>query len=168
MNRIFDTSGIPQTILGACETFFDCNPFARAWARYPDVSAELDETMPACEGMSVAFYHHLEPDRFDAVEVIEASEAVEADADYHLWVRVRSGDLWVNVDWTARQFHNLEWDDALQDWNPAFADLPCPMLWLGDGPAHPVVDFTQQRTVTIAPRAAVEMPQASVSNDLGF
>lgn len=164
-----DSSGIPRSILAAAEAFSDTNPFVRPWARYPDVSAELDETMPACEGMSTAFYNFVDHEQFESVEVIEASAPLEADADYHRWVRIRCDGLVVNVDWTARQFHNLEWIEELGDWNPEHADLPCPMIWLGDGPEHPVVDFTVQQKVALpAPAVEPEQPGLESGYSLGI
>jgi len=49
-------------------------------------------------------------------------------------VRVRDSGTGcvLDVDYTARQFHNLEWPPA-----PEHQDLPCPLIWPADG-RHPV------------------------------
>lgn len=98
------------------------------WAAYPDLDdAGQDRTdQVACEQMSRGFAAAAGV----KARVVRGSDADEPLVDEHWWVRVGE----VNVDWTARQFHNLE-----HPANPAHADLPCPLVWEGDG--HPVVSF---------------------------
>lgn len=102
------------------------------WQRYPDVTEAEDartDTM-ACEGMSTAFADLLLQYEANHVALVYADNADASLVGSHVWVRF---GRW-NVDWTARQYFNLE-----HPHNPEHADLPCPLMWEGDG--HPVVAF---------------------------
>ena len=137
------TPHLPASLERAVNEFFEHNEYAREWAVYPDVTEEMDETMPACHGMSEEFVRFLRARGFRA-EVIEADQSLHPDADYHRWARVSVRDDTFNVDWTARQYHNLVWPLA-----PELQALPCPMVWTGDGPAHPLVEFTRQQVIEL-------------------
>ena len=109
---------------------------AALWAAYPDLDDagqdRSDEV--ACEQMSARFVRRAREAGLDATLVV-GTDADEPLVEEHWWAQVEG----LNVDWTARQFHNLE-----HPANPAHADLPCPLLWRGD--EHPVVSF-RTRTV---------------------
>lgn len=104
---------------------------ALLWAAYPDLDDgghdRTDEI--ACEQMSRAFAELAAAAGLD-VALVRGTDADEPLVDEHWWVRVGT----LHVDWTARQFHNLE-----HPANPDHADLPCPLVW--DGAEHPVVSF---------------------------
>lgn len=47
--------GLPVKLIGALLGFVSEEPLVEFWANYPDVPPEIDESMPACEGMSDRF-----------------------------------------------------------------------------------------------------------------
>lgn len=111
--------------------FVVSEPMADVWRRYPDVTEAEDEATDGCACVSMS-------ERFAALSggtVIVGEDPDTGWSDRHAWTRVAG---W-NVDWTARQFHNLEHPPS-----PAHADLPCPLVWRGE--QHPVVAF---RTVRV-------------------
>jgi hypothetical protein len=101
-----------------------------AWSRYPEGGADLDE---ACETLTKLFTDYARTVGVEAVTIVAGLDP-DREVEYHLWTRLRLNGRLVNVDWTARQFENLEWPP-----NPAHQDLPCPLIWEGD--SHPVVRF---------------------------
>lgn len=124
-------------LAGAIAAFAQA-PDADIWARYPDLSDdETDRTdTVACQAMTARF--------LELVQATEPSSAVVGSmdgwVDDHHWARVGT----INIDWTARQFWSLEYP-----LNPELADLPCPLIWEGEG--HPIVDFDRMRTEPAAP-----------------
>ena len=114
----------------------------RHWKRYPNVSERVDESMAVCDEMSRRFKSTLVTAGIEDARIVEASAAPTPLTDYHQWVRVGTGPRCVNVDWTARQFHNLEHPP-----NPKHLRIPVPLVWLGEGPGHPVVPYTEQRLI---------------------
>lgn len=104
------------------------------WERYPDVSAAEDARTDtyACDQLSALFTDFCLAQGVAAVRV-SADGALQAFADYHLWTRVFVDGESFDVDWTARQYHNLQQPPV-----PEHADLPCPLVWAADD-VHPVV-----------------------------
>ena len=109
---------------------------ARIWARYPDVSEQEDECTDEmdCLPMSRLFADRCREAGLNPV-LVHGQEgwAGEDEVWTHWWVRFPGeGGQDVNVDWTVRQFHNL------QD-PPDMDDMQVPTVWRGDG--HPLVTF---------------------------
>lgn len=119
---------------------------AALWSAYPDLDDagqdRSDEV--ACEQMSRRFAE-LAAAAGLVTSLVRGSDADEPLVDEHWWVQVDG----VNVDWTARQFHNLE-----HPANPAHADLPCPLVWRGA--EHPVVSFRRRVSIPTDRLAAPE------------
>lgn len=131
---------VPFSILRAITEFSETNEYVPYWERYPHIPPEIDETLPACFTLSEQFTRFARDHDLDAV-TIEASHALDELVDIHRWTRVSDGETLFNVDWTARQFHNLHWPPA-----PEHQDLPCPLVW--DGEEHRLVRFAIIAEVT--------------------
>ena len=153
----YPTPALPSSLVQALVEFANRNPYVREWAVYPDVSERMDNEMPDCVGMSEAFVRFLRERGFRA-EVIEADESPDPWVDFHRWPRVWVKDQAFNIDWVARQYHNLDPGDYP---GHDLDGLPCPLIWTGDSPAHPVVKFTVQKTVELdAPQVKPQPPDA--------
>lgn len=126
----------PDDLAAAVEVFRE-QPMADVWSRYPAVSElENDATDEvACQTMSDWFAGTM-----PGALVVVGSASPFPLVGEHVWVTLSYAG-W-NVDWTARQFHNLH-DPAWE----AHADLPCPLVWRGGHPrsAHPVGRFGRVR-----------------------
>jgi hypothetical protein len=96
------------------------------WSLYPDISEEQDLATGswAAKQASVLFVKFLAAYGIDA-RPVAAEQPDTPFHEYHWWVRVDCPLGTVNVDWTARQFHNLEHPPLA-----AHADLSFPMVWL--------------------------------------
>lgn len=152
----YPVTPLPSSLSQAVAEFANQNRYVREWAAYPDVSEEMDNEMPDCVGMSEAFVRFLRERGFRA-EVIEADESPDPWVDFHRWPRVWVRDQAFNVDWVARQYHNLDEADYPEH---DLDNLPCPLIWTGDGPAHPVVEFAMQKTAELdAPKVTPAEPQ---------
>lgn len=109
------------------------------WRRYPDLTETEDAFTDywACEEVSREFAAFARSRGWESL-VIHADGAQTPFADYHYWVRLIRPHLEVyDVDWTARQYHNLHEVDGH---DPAVLDLPWPLVWnpLPDLDAHPI------------------------------
>jgi len=123
------------------EYFTDDNPLVDVWKRVPDVDDGDDDE--ACDTMAAAFTAFCAEYGLNA-RTTRAEGFGIAFTDYHCWTSVQiSPTEQVQVDWTARQFHNLDYPT-----NPAHADIACPLVWTGD--AHPI----------LGPAASMESPSA--------
>lgn len=116
--------------------FEQADPRVQVWKRVPDVEEGADDE--ACEELSAAFTAFC-LDRGHQAETLWVEGFVE-DAHYHCWTRVVVAGVTWSVDWTARQFHNLENPEA-----PEHQDLPCPLYWRTDQLDHPVLTGGRQR-----------------------
>jgi hypothetical protein len=112
--------------------FVAATPKADIWRRYPDVSSAEDDATDtyACEALAAAFADFAAGLGVSA-RVVYAEDAEEPFVDYHVWTRVETTDGVRDVDWTARQYHNL---DGVRD---AALDAPWPLVW-PPSDAHPL------------------------------
>lgn len=121
---------IPQVLRRTLEAFAAQEPLVAVWRLVPDVPEDADNE--ACDILSPRFTAFCRSRGLDA-HTVRAEDFPHPLTDYHWWTSVRVGpDSWAQVDWTARQFYNLDYPH-----NPAHADLPCPMVWVGA--EHPVL-----------------------------
>lgn len=120
------------------------DPRLDIWKRYPDIS-ETDDAYTdrwACENVSAEFVAFARSRGWDAVSVhgVDSYQPLAMD---HCWVRLSTAEGFLDVDWTARQYHNLFNQDGL---DPDVLSLPWPLTWdpVTVGPkAHLVVgEFT--------------------------
>lgn len=110
----------------------DCEHVA-LWRDYPDISEAQDEALPACEGISARFLAFARTRGFPA-QLVRGEQADDPLVWTHAWVRIGT----LNIDWTARQFHNLQPPPPLEQ-------LPTPLLWQGTGAEHPVCPFRSEQ-----------------------
>lgn len=116
--------------------FAAAEPRLDIWRRYPDISEAEDALTDsfACEAVSALFAAYAGSQGWRAVTV--RAEGAEAPlADYHVWVRLTCEGRSVDVDWTARQYHNLHRPEGRDE---AVLALPWPLVWPATG-QHPVV-----------------------------
>jgi hypothetical protein len=118
------------------DNYAKSDPRLDIWRRYPDISEEEDAYTDrwACEAVSDEFAVFARRHGWDAV-VIFAEEAEKPFADYHAWVRLSRGTDTYDVDWTARQYHNLDNEEGHDE---AVLTLPWPLVWKDTG-VHPIV-----------------------------
>lgn len=106
------------------------------WRRYPDVS-EVEDALTdsfACEQVSAGFAEFARAHGWNAIAVL-AEGAEHPMADYHAWVRIQDGARSYDVDFTARQYHNLHRPEGRDH---AVMALSWPLVWIYRG-EHPVV-----------------------------
>lgn len=138
---------VPDEITALTWAFADSDPNLDLWRRWPDVSEAEDAFSDqfACEQVSERFTAFARSRGWTAITV-EGADAVHPFADYHYWTRLLQGEEMVDVDWTARQFHNLH-EAGGRD--PKVLDLPWPLVWEADDEIHPVAGrFTRMRSFT--------------------
>jgi hypothetical protein len=124
------------------------DPRLDIWRRYPDVSEAEDALTDgfACKRVSEDFAEFARERGWNAIAVL-AIGAEHPLADDHAWVRINHDGQSYEVDWTARQFHNLH--AAGRD--EAVLRLPWPLVWAADGPQHPVAGrFTRLSALSLA------------------
>lgn len=130
------------------ESFRAENPHARVWSKDIVHGSEDEEPpdLPACEGMSRAFRDHLAQRGVQGAHVIQADEAEHPDAYYHQFTRIPHSEGDINVDWTARQFRNLDWPVKQEHYDQT---EQVPLIWRGHARGHPVSDlqFGRERVV---------------------
>lgn len=119
--------------------FIDSDPRLDIWRRYPDISeAEDDYTDTwACGQVSAEFAAFARNRGWDAA-VVHADDPEHPLAFDHAWVRLTRDGV-IDVDWTARQFHNLH---VIGGHDPAVLGMPWPLAWdpaaVGADYPHPV------------------------------
>ncbi len=129
------TDGLSDLLAG----FRAAHPKLSIWERYPNVHVAEDDwtSFYACNYWPDQFAEYARARGADAVTV-HGQQPEEELAGEHRWTRV-SG---VNVDWTARQFWNLNMGLPLGKGRHStreLSSLPCPMVWLGE--AYPLVEY---------------------------
>ncbi|QOD06042.1 hypothetical protein [Pseudarthrobacter sp. BIM B-2242] len=114
-------------IAALLNTFIDSDPRLDIWHRYPDISETEDDYTDgwACEQVSAEFAAFARKHGWDAV-VVHADDPKHPLAFDHAWVRLTRDGSALDVDWTARQFHNLHDSDGN---DPAVLTLPWPLAW---------------------------------------
>lgn len=131
---------LPADLLTALREFPYTHPMMRVWRDYPMVTEAEDEA--TCEWAdrqaSELFVKFLAERGIPARLVLGECDQQHQDWDFLWWTRIDCPRGTVNVDWAARQLHNLE-----HPHNPVHADLPCPMVWMSPtrypSGAHPVI-----------------------------
>ncbi|MFJ2662507.1 hypothetical protein [Arthrobacter koreensis] len=127
--------------------FAASDPRLDLWRRWPAVSDAEDAFSDqfACQEVSESFTAFARSHGWGAVTV-EGAEAEHPAADYHYWTRLLRGEDLVDVDWTARQYHNLH---VISGRDPKVLNLPWPLVWEADDEIHPVAGrFTRMRSFT--------------------
>ncbi|MEO3931396.1 hypothetical protein WMO79_01095 [Micrococcaceae bacterium Sec7.4] len=122
-----------ESLIGAYKA---SDPRLDIWRRYPDISEAEDQLTDgfACKQVSEGFAEFAWGQGWNALAVL-AEGAEDPMADDHAWVRIRDG-LWsYDVDFTARQYHNLHRPEGHDS---AVLALSWPLVWVYRG-EHPVV-----------------------------
>jgi len=119
------------------ESFRRENPHAKVWT-HDIIHGDSDEEppdLPACEGLSQAFRDHLLARGVQGAHVVQAEHPW---ADYHQFTRVPHPEGDFNIDWTARQYRNLD-----EPRNPLHYEQTekVPLVWRGHARNHPVSDL---------------------------
>ncbi|MFF4534275.1 hypothetical protein ACFY1P_34010 [Streptomyces sp. NPDC001407] len=155
---------------GRCvwDAFFERDPDARWWARYPDVPVDWFNDYPLCWPMSCRLASTFQEAGFTAEVVLlrdhPDDEALADPIGLHWIVAVQDHDgAWYGADPTGRQFNDL----LRRDGRPLFgtfdlAAYPAPPLWpLGttdldrwDGTDHPFLAGSAIRGSEQCPRCA--------------
>jgi hypothetical protein len=122
-----------ESLIGAYKV---SDPRLDIWRRYPDISEAEDAITDgfACEQVSAGFAEFARGQGWNALAVL-AEGAEHPMADYHAWVRVQDGAWSYDVDFTARQYHNLHRTEGR---DRAVLALSWPLVWVYRG-EHPVV-----------------------------
>lgn len=114
-----------MTLDALIESFPAEHPMVDVWKRWPDVS--MDEFTAAdsweCVHAAHDFAEHVRAAGFEATAVVGKDSEQPFD-EFHAWTVITEAGGLTAVDWTARQFYNLQEPPAVEH-----ADLPCPMVW---------------------------------------
>lgn len=105
--------------------FEAADPQLDIWRRYPDISDDEDDATDewACGEVSEQFAAYAQSQGWEA-EIVEAVSE-HPMADEHVWVHLHRGGQVTAVDWTARQYHNL---NAISR-DPEVLAAPWPLTW---------------------------------------
>lgn len=123
-----------MTLDALLEQFPVDHPKVDVWRRWPDVT---DSEYVAADTWECIHAAHAFAD-FARTAGLEATVVVGTESEqpydgFHAWTVVTEANGLTAVDWTARQFYNLQEPPAAEH-----ADLPCPMIWhpqsLGEHP----------------------------------
>jgi hypothetical protein len=108
-------------------SYIAASPRLGIWRRYPYITeADNDYTDSwACEQVSAEFAAFARKAGWEA-DIIRGTDPEEPFAFDHVWVRLTSAGVVSNVDWTARQFHNLHKPEGH---DPSVLALPWPLTW---------------------------------------
>ena len=114
-------------LIALLNAYIEADPRLEIWQHYPDISeAEDDYTDTwACEQVGAEFASFARGIGWDAV-VIRGEDPDAPMAFGHAWVRLTRDGVVSDVDWTARQFHNLHDPDGH---DLAVLTLPWPLAW---------------------------------------
>lgn len=99
---------LPRELVAALREFPDTHVMLSVWRLYPYVSEADDQATDywACRQASELFVAFLS-ERGMTARLVLGVDAEAPFLGYHWWVRVDCPLATANVDWTARQFHNL-------------------------------------------------------------
>lgn len=105
--------------------FVSSDPRLDIWRRYPDITEDEDEATDdwACGEVSAQFADWARGQGWDAETVTAQSH--DPWADEHVWVALRRNGKVTAVDFTARQYHNL--NEISRD--PKVLGAPWPLTW---------------------------------------
>jgi hypothetical protein len=109
---------VPAAVVAVMERFAAVEPLVGVWRRVPEVEEGEDDE--GCDVLAVRFAAMCPQLGPQNVKVTFDRPWV----DYHVWTALTTGGAVWNVDWTARQYHNLE--DPPVRWQQS---LPCPLVW---------------------------------------
>lgn len=106
-------------------SFTASDPRLDIWRRYPDITEEEDKSTDrwACGEVSAEFADHAADQGWET-EIVEA-DADNPWADRHVWVHLHRDGQTIAVDFTARQYHNL--NEISRD--PVVLAAPWPLTW---------------------------------------
>ncbi|QYN17528.1 hypothetical protein [Amycolatopsis sp. DSM 110486] len=160
------TKDLPADVHRAVATFLDAQPSVRIWQAFPDVTEAEYDQLDSWECLHVAeeFARHLAAAGVWRVELVKAEHSEHPLAGFHAWTRaVTDNATHINIDWTARQFYNLETPTA-----PRHLDIPAPLLWetgyqfgrhvhpvagrFGEVTTHAAVPCAYCRTLIVEPK----------------
>lgn len=113
-------------LLALLNAYIDSDPRLEIWRNYPDITEAQDGYTDtwACEQVSAEFAAFARTLGWDAV-VLRGEDPVVPFAFEHAWVRLTRDGVITDLDWTARQFHNL----FTISHDPAVLALPWPLAW---------------------------------------
>lgn len=121
------TDARPRELINLLQSFIDSDPRLHIWRRYPDITEVEDNYTDtwACVQVSEQFATFAREHGWDAA-VVHADEPEQPLAFDHAWVRLTRASRSTDVDWTARQFHNLY---VAEGHDPNVLSLPWPLAW---------------------------------------
>lgn len=116
-----------ERLLALLNAYIESDPRLEIWRNYPDITEAQDEYTDAwaCEQVSAEFAAFARTHGWQ-VAVLRADSPEHPMAFEHAWVRLIRDGVVSDVDWTARQFHNL-FEPAGHDRD--VMDLPWPLVW---------------------------------------
>lgn len=128
----------PLTLGEYVKMFATLDPDAVGWGSTPD---EFEEIEADCHPMSQRFVDFLGRNGIKA-RVVELELSSHLDpgfvGPYHAVAEVDG--LW--IDWTARQFHNV------QGFRLEASEIPCPVIWPAGSP-YPLPDIIVEETAHV-------------------
>jgi hypothetical protein len=121
------TAGDASKLTSLLKDYIDSDPRLHIWRQYPDISEDDDNYTDrwACQEVSTEFVAFARARGWDAA-LVHAEDPEEGLAFDHYWVRLTGLDYITDVDWTARQYHNL-FEPGGRD--PNVLSLPWPLAW---------------------------------------
>lgn len=114
-------------LISLLNAYIASDPRLAIWRDYPDISEEQDNDTDiwACEEVSAQFAAFARSLGW-AADVVRGEGAEHPLVFDHAWVRLTRSGVVTDIDWTARQFHNLFVPDGH---DPAVISLPWPLAW---------------------------------------
>lgn len=142
----------PQTagseIAALLQAYIESDPRLTIWRHYPDISDADDDYTDrwACQEVSSEFVAFARSRGWNAA-LVHAEDPDEGFAFDHFWARLTGPGFIADIDWTARQYHNLH---ELDGHDETVLSLPWPLRWdpaAAGNSSHPVVGGYAQLTV---------------------
>jgi hypothetical protein len=121
------TAGGTAELIALLNAYIESDPRLAIWRDYPDITQEQDDYTDtwACEEVSAQFAAFARSLGWDAA-VVHGTDPEEPLAFDHAWVRLTRDGVSSDVDWTARQYHNLF---VTGGHDPNVLTLPWPLAW---------------------------------------
>jgi len=123
---VTDADGVSE-LIALLNTYIASDPRLEIWRHYPDITEGQNDYTDtwACEQVSAEFATFARSLGWDAAAV-RGENPDHPFAFDHAWVRLTRDGRTTDIDWTARQYHNLHEADGH---DPAVLNLPWPLVW---------------------------------------
>ena len=123
---------LPAHVREVVDTFLAANPDAALWARWAGTDPDDAETAD-CDVLSEAFVAHAAAAGVQARLVHVEPPTPQPWYSHHWFAVVETAEGEVAIDFTARQFHNV--DDDMDAWtDPTLIEVPEVFAWPGPYP----------------------------------